>query len=408
LDRTWKDDLRELLQKRNSSNVRPDEERLRIRGSVPRPDNAKMSALQEERREVLNMEREFDRYLNDLVMTRLKQTVEFGHEFSDKVLEEYTRELFGDELYFDSLIALAQQYALSDTEVARPDGTCVFRTGFHLALFGPPGTGKTFATKDFILGASDENIRAHGLPGKNRYCGGMTAARFIRIGEAYEDQKYNFIVTEFADWFKYRGMIEPLKIALEQGVIRYETKVETVGPYQFDSFMSVNYNTKPDGKSLKAAISDANFRAIEDRMVIRLHTMTKKRLDALLDSQQRLAMGQVNMHLAQQIRDHLTLVYAIQTEHPLVRGKFEPKQVMISDKLFETFKEAINGMMQVFGCEALNVSARAQSNAIKLATSLALMSYFNEQAQIEIPDTAIRISTKALVNELWARHADTK
>jgi len=370
-----------------------------------RKSNFKMSALQEERREIMGMEREFDWYISDLISHRLEQTVAFGETFSELHMEEYTKELFGDTLYFDSLITMAQQYALSDTPVIRDDGTCIFNTGFHLSIFGPPGTGKTFASKDLILGSANLNIEPHGLPGKNRYCGGMTAARFIRIGEAYEGKKFNFIITEFNDWFKYKGMIEPLKIALEQGTIRYETQRETIGPYKFDSFMSTNYNTKSGGKSSNAAIKDPNFRAIEDRMLMILHIMTRDRLDALLESQQKIALGLMEFEYAQKIRDHLTLVYAIQTRHPLVAGMFEPKEIVINKKLFEAFKETINNMIELMDGSTLHVSARAQSNAIKLAAALSLMSFFTQPERIEISDGAIRMSNKALINEMYARHA---
>jgi len=89
-------------------------------------------------------------------------------------------------------------------------------TGFNLALFGEPGTGKTFATKDMIFGNENFSVLPHGLPGVNRYCGGMTPAKFIAIGEAYAGRRFNFIITEFNDWFKCRGMVEPLKLAMER------------------------------------------------------------------------------------------------------------------------------------------------------------------------------------------------
>jgi hypothetical protein len=45
-------------------------------------------------------------------------------------------------------------------------------------------------------------------------------------------------------------MVDVLKIAMERGEIKYELHNEAVGPYRFDSFFSVNYNTKVLGKRL--------------------------------------------------------------------------------------------------------------------------------------------------------------
>jgi len=153
--------------------------------------------------EVMRMEKEFDDFLKLLMEERLDRTISFGEEFSVSKLVEYLRSLFGPVLYYDILLTMTQQYSLADVSVVTEEGGARMRTGFNLALFGEPGTGKTFSTYTMIMGDPNKGIPAHGLPGRNRYCGGMTPAKFIRIGEAYEGRKYNFIITEFNDWFKY-------------------------------------------------------------------------------------------------------------------------------------------------------------------------------------------------------------
>jgi len=240
-------------------------------------------AAQAELAFVKQMEKEFEDYLRDVLANRLEETLEFGREqMSLGLVTYYLEELFGPMLYFDVLLALVHQYGMTATEIVNPEGTRAGNTGFHLALFGAPGTGKTFSVKDMMLGDEAKNVRAHGLPGLNRYCGGMTPANFIRIGEAYQGKRFNFVVTEFNDWFRYKGMVEPLKLALEQGQIRYETKVETIGPYQFSCFFSTNYNTEVSKNTgYRVTVSDPNFNAIEDRMLVRMHRMTKQRLREL-------------------------------------------------------------------------------------------------------------------------------
>jgi len=164
-----------------------------------------------------------------------------------------------------------------------------------LALFGDPGTGKSFSTRDMILGKPSAKIGAHGLPGRNRYCGGMTPAFFIRIGEAYAGRVFNFIVPEFNDFFRYKGMVEPLKIAMEQGEIKYETHNEVIGPYRFTSFFSVNYNVAVHDRGYEVTIQDPNFNAIEDRMLCRLHRLTKERFIEITKSQMKLALGAIDV-----------------------------------------------------------------------------------------------------------------
>jgi hypothetical protein len=361
-------------------------------------------AAQTELVEVKKMEEEFNEYLKELVSDRLEETMEFGKEFNVSFLVKYLQEMFGQTLYFDHLLALAHQYAMTDTSVVNPQGGPAFKTGFHLALFGVPGTGKTFAVKDLMIGDPDKGVKGHGLVGLNRYCGGMTPANFIRIGEAYQGKRFNFVVTEFNDWFRYKGMVEPLKNALEQGLIRYETKHETVGPYKFSSFFATNYNTKVTGRfDYTVTISDPNFNAIEDRMLVRLHRMTKERFRELARSQKELAMGRIKMQFADQIRDHLVLVYAIQTEHELVKDKFRKKNIIIREETFKKLEQATNSILNQLK-EQVRFSARVQRNALKLASAFSLTSFFAQDSEkLEITSDALDLALKFFVEEVAIR-----
>jgi hypothetical protein len=149
---------------------------------------------EDEYRIVEKMDREFDQHLEEIIQNRLDETIKFGRNFSAIDLAVYLVKNFGKILFFDPLLTLAQQYAIADVEIVNEAGSISGRTGFNLALFGDPGTGKTFAAKDFIIGDPEKGIPAHGLLGRNRYCGGMTPARFIKIGRAYEGKKFVFIV----------------------------------------------------------------------------------------------------------------------------------------------------------------------------------------------------------------------
>ena len=365
----------------------------------------KSEAAQAELAHVIGMEKEFEAHLRDLLDNRLEETMEFGREqMSISSVTHYLEELFGPMLYFDALLALTHQYGMTATPIVNPEGGGAGNTGFHLALFGAPGTGKTFAVKDLIMGDPAKSVRPHGLPGLNRYCGGMTAASFIRVGEAYQSKRFNFVVTEFNDWFRYKGMVEPLKLALEQGRIRYETKNETIGPYQFSCFFSTNYNTKITREAgYHVTVSDPNFNAIEDRMLVRMHRMTKQRLRELSRSQRDLAMGRMRMRLADQIRDHLTLVYAIQTEHPLVAERFPLKKVILREEFFHRLEHAQELVLAQIHSE-LQFSVRVRQNAIKLASALSLFSYFAQDSdRIEIGDEATGLALKFFVEEVAIR-----
>ncbi|MCX8150588.1 MAG: hypothetical protein N3D85_03690 [Candidatus Bathyarchaeota archaeon] len=365
-------------------------------GSGQKHVEEEVDPLADERMRVQQMQNELDTYLNDLLKHRLDQTIKFGKTFSAAYLSQYLQSLFGQTLYFDSFLSIMQQYSIADVEIVNPQGKTGMKTGWSFALFGEPGTGKSFSTRDLILGNPSVKMHPHGVPGRNRYCGGISPARFIRIGQVYVGKTFNFIVPEFNDWFRYSGMVDVLKIAMERGEIKYELHREVIGPYRFDSFFSVNYNTAVMGKGYAVTIGDPNFNAIEDRMICRLHRLTKERFVEIAQSQMRLALGEVSVDKgAGQIRDHVTLVYAIETGHPLVRGRFPKKPVMITSALYDAIGKARAAILKHIP-GGMQFSARLENNIVKFACAASLLSYFNADLDYipvskDVVDRAVRL-----------------
>jgi hypothetical protein len=360
--------------------------------------------LEDERNRVAQMQTELDSYLNDLLKNRLTETVKFGKTFSAAAASSYLQSLFGEMLYFDSFLSIIQQYSLADVEIVNPQGKTGMKTGWSFALFGEPGTGKSFSTRDLILGIPGGKIAAHGIPGRNRYCGGITPARFIRIGQVYVGRTFNFIVPEFNDWFRYSGMVDTLKIAMERGEIKHELHREIIGPYRFDSFFTVNYNTQVMGQGYSVTIGDPNFNAIEDRMICRLHRMTKERYKEIAESQMRLALGEVNADKgAKQIRDHVALVYAIETGHPFVRGRFTKKPVMITAEMYDAIGRAREVILKHIP-GSMKFSARLEHNVVKFACAASLLNYFNDDLDyVSVRPNALDIAVKLYVEEASVR-----
>ena len=365
----------------------PDELRRILLGELARlqaPEPAGFQPVPDEGEEIRSMDSEFVDHLREVLHDRLKATLEFGEEFRIDVLAEYLRSLFGEALYVDTLIALLQQYALADVPLVAPTGRTTGTTGFHLALFGPPGTGKTFSIDDMVRGNPRTGVPPHGLPGRNRYCGGITPVQFLRVGASYQGRTFNFIVPEFNDWFKYKGMVEPLKLVMEQREVKWETTLGTVGPYTFRSFFSVNYNVRTAGPAdYWTTIGDPNFAALEDRMLLRFHSMTRERFRAVEASAERLELGGLDFPLAGKIRDHLTLVHAIQSRHPLVAGRFRPRAVRLDPALYATLREVSEGALAK--SPHPNFSPRLKQRAVRLAAAGALLASFGRAGDGPIP-----------------------
>jgi hypothetical protein len=346
-------------------------------------DGSGFSAVPDEAVEIRSMDNEFLERLREVLDERLDATIAFGRTFHVDVLAQYLKRLFGEELYFDSLISLLQQYALADAPLIAPTGRTTGATGFHLALFGPPGTGKTFSIDDLVRGNPRTGVPAHGLAGRNRYCGGITPAQFLRVGASYTGRTFNFIVPEFNDWFKYRGMVEPLKLVMEQREVKWETTLGTVGPYTFRSFFSVNYNVRTAGaQDYWTTIADPNFAALEDRMLLRFHPMTRARFRAVEASAERLELGELDFDLAGPIRDHLTLVHAVETGHPLVARRFRRRAVRLERALYDRLRAVSDKALKL--TEFPNFSPRLKGRAVRLSAAAALLTYFADGTGSEI------------------------
>jgi hypothetical protein len=376
-------------------------------GEIARADLPEPGAFQpvpDEGAEIRGMDAEFLDRLRDVLNHRLEATVDFGRKFSVDHLAKYLRELFGEALYFDALIALLQQYGLADVPLLAPTGRATGSTGFHLALFGPPGTGKTFAIDDLVRGNPRTAVPAHGLAGRNRYCGGITPAQFLRVGAHYEGRTFNFIVPEFNDWFKYKGMVEPLKLVMEQREVKWETTLGTVGPYTFHSFFSVNYNVRTAGPNdYWTTIADPNFAALEDRMLLRFHPMTRERFRAVEESAERLELGELDFALAERTRDHLTLVHAIETAHPLVAHRFPSKSVALQRAVYAKLKEVSEKALARTPFPTF--SPRLRTRAVKLAAAATLLTYFGQErgSSLAIGDRESDLARRFYEEEVRAR-----
>jgi len=203
-------------------------------------------------------------------------------------------------------------------------------------------------------------------------------------------------------------MVEPLKIAMEQGEIKYETHSEVIGPYRFTSFFSVNYNVAVHRRGYEVTIHDPNFNAIEDRMLCRLHRLTKERFIEITKSQMRLALGAIDVEEgARRIRDHLTLVHAIETQHPRVRGRFRFKPVMITPRVFEVIGKARAAILERIPDGVVKFSARLEDKALRFACAASLMDYFSSQEGfIPVSEDALRYAVQLYIEEASIRSGE--
>ncbi|MDH5449209.1 MAG: hypothetical protein OEX01_09460, partial [Candidatus Bathyarchaeota archaeon] len=168
---------------------------------------------------------------------------------------------------------------------------------------------------------------------------------------------------------------------------------------------SVNYNVAALGRGYEVTVQDPNFSAIEDRMLCRLHRLTKQRFIEIAESQMRLAFGEIDIEKGtQQIRDHLSLVYAAETGHPLAQGRFLSKPVMLTPKAQEMLMKARKAILEEIPREVVRFSARLEDRAIRFACAASLLSYFQSALDyIPVSEEALKYAIQLYVEEASVR-----
>ena len=140
-------------------------------------------------------------------------------------------------------------------------------------------------------------------------------------------------------------------------------------------------------------------------MLCRLHKLTKERFVEIAESQMRLAFGEIDIEKgAQKTRDHLSLVYAIQTRHPLAVSRFQQKPVMLTPKAQEMLTKARKAILDEIQEESIHFSARLEDRAIRFACAASLLGYFQSDLDyIPISEEALKYALQLYVEEASVR-----
>ncbi len=293
----------------------------------------------------------------------------------------------------DILLPIIQQYGIADVPIYSSDGKKITQTGFSLAYFGEPGTGKTFATDDFIRGNDRDGIPPHGIIGRIRYAEGMTPKKLISILEAYQNYPVDWIVPEFNDFFRYKGMVEKLKLVMEHREVSDETKKEVIKPYKVTSFFIVNYNTKFSNGRWTVTVDDPNFNAIEDRMICKVFINDEAREKEIYKNMVRRVSGDIDWYLSEYLRKHLTYSYHFFTG--------SDRKVILDTSDFVSFGNAIRDMRSRKG---IRISNRIILKGIQIAGSAALIKGVgNEEKEIKISDEELSLALDFIRMEIETR-----
>ncbi|NPA74999.1 MAG: hypothetical protein GXO25_02820 [Euryarchaeota archaeon] len=346
-------------------------------------------AVFEYRNIVMPMKQQFLSFISSLSSEDIDEMLAQVRDVWDIV--NYTKHVMGS-LYMDALLPVLQQYGMADVPVFSTEGRKITQTGFSLAYFGEPGTGKTFTTDDFLRGNEKNGIPAHGIIGRLRYGEGMTPKKFIAILEAYQNYPVDWIIPEFNDFFRYRGMVEKLKLVMEQREVSDETKKEVIKPYRVRSFFIVNYNTRSSGGRWNVTIEDPNFNAIEDRMICKVFVNSEEREKAIYENMVRRVSGDIEWYLSKYLRMHITYAYHVFHENP--------SRVVLSTSDFVDFGNKVREIRRKLN---VNVSNRVILKGIQIAGSAALVGGVREPGEIRISSRDLELALEFIREELNTR-----
>lgn len=352
-------------------------------------------AIKEKQEVVDKLAAEYSKFINYVTESDVRRWAEEIQSIDDII--KYTKEIM-DGLYMDALLVFIQQYSMADvgiyvTNVDTGKNTKRGQTGFSLAYYGDPGTGKTFATDDLLRGNERQGIPPHGIIGKIRYAEGMTPKQFIAILEAYQNYPVDWVIPEFRDFFRYPGMVEKLKLVMERREVSDETRTTKIGPYKVTSFFIVNYNLKLTKGGYKDTMNDPNFAAVEDRMICKLFVNTKEREEQIFENMLRISSGDVEFYLADTLRSHITYTY-----HYLVKHK----PIVLLE--YDEYKKLGKWLIEEKRRYAPHASLRMLERAVQIAASAALVRALSEKGQsIIISDKELELAKEFIRHELLSR-----
>jgi hypothetical protein len=118
-----------------------------------------------------------------------------------------------------------------------------------------------------------------------------------------------------------------------------------------------------------------------------------------------LALGEISVDKgAQQIRDHVSLIYAIETGHPLVKGRFPKKPVMITAETYKVISRAREAILKRIPHDSLRFSARLETHVMKFACAASLLTYFGSDLDyIPVSEDTLNWAVKLYVEEASVR-----
>ncbi len=361
------------------------------------PSNLRLSteeATREYEEVVLPLMAEYNHFVTHVREEDIETWVSEIRDIEDLV--KYTVSIMGEHLYMDALLPIIQQYSMANVGIyssANPERK-IQQTGFSLAYFGEPGTGKTFATDDLLRGKEEKGVPPHGMIGRLRYAQGMTPKMFIAILEAYQDYPVDWVIPEFRDFFSYRGMVEKLKLVMERREVKDETRNGVIGPYKVTSFFIVNYNTEIARGRWKNTMGDPNFSAVEDRMICKLFLNTSERRKLIWENMKRIAGGRVNYYLADTLRRHVTYTYHLLQERA-------PKVIVDEGDFIKLGDEIAD---EIDRREA-PVSLRIVDRALQIAASSSLVRYLANRDcnEIHVDRRSLELAREFVMQEIATR-----
>ncbi len=339
---------------------------------------------------VVPMKRQFEEFVASLTEEDIDEVKGQIRDVWD--VANYTKHVMED-MYMDVLLPIIQQYGMVDLPIYSSEGRKITQTGFSLAYFGEPGTGKTFATDDFIRGNERNGIPPHGIIGRVRYAEGMTPKKLIAILEAYQNYPVDWVIPEFNDFFRYRGMVEKLKLVMEQREVSDETKKEVIKPYKVTSFFIVNYNTHVSKGKWRTTIDDPNFNAIEDRMICKIFVNDEEREKAIYRNMVRRISGDIDWYLSDYLRKHLTYSYYVYMNSGV--------RLILDTSDFVEFGNTIRRIRESYG---VSISNRIILKGVQIAGSAAIVKGLNSGADdIKISREELSLARKFIEDEIKTR-----
>lgn len=285
----------------------------------------------EELKLIFERNNKFHLKVEEILKDKLETVVSFGNNFNFLNFLEYLKKIWKENFYYFFLLAILEQLGTTNTEIIDSYGNYYLNTNFNLLFLEKENTNILSFIENFLAG--NNLFPEHGLKFFIKKWENKQISYFLKTAQAYNNRNFIFILPPLEFWLKEKEFLETLFLKKYLKATVGERKIQ---PYSLEkcSFLGkINVqNLSPEELGYFVSFFDQTF-------YLDFTFLFPDRISEFQKLQKEIVNFPPKFEISKEFKDFLSLLYAIQIEHPLVNNRFPKKKILISEKFSQEIDE---------------------------------------------------------------------